>query len=229
MKKIILLIVFTFFCTACSIEYNIVINDYSYSEDIYMKESYKDYYETKNWTVEKVLDYHKYLIDVEMDQPYQLEYYKLSPYFDLYNSGAHLFYRNRGFDKFSLPIYKCYDKYIFERNNESNMIILKTEGNFRCPDYLNLTDSIILNIYSRYQLIETNANNYENGKYTWDITNNEDKNIYLKLSTVEETIIEEIKEPINWNFIGMIVLMIIAFIASILAVIAIIRKRENRI
>lgn len=229
MKKIILLIVFTFLFTACSIEYNMVIEDYLYDEDLYIKENFKDYYETKNWPVAKVLDYHKYLIDVEMDQPYQLEYYKLSQYFDLYNSGAHLFYRNRGFSEFSLPLYKCYDKYVFERNNENNEIILKTEGNFLCSNYLNTTDSIVLNIYSRHNLVETNANNYENGKYTWDITNNEDKNIYLKLNVVEEKVINEIEEPINWNFIGMIVIIIIAFIALVLAIITIIRKRENSI
>ena len=221
--------ILSFICTACSVEYNVVINNYSYSEDIYMKDSFKDFYDEQNWTAEKLINYHKYLIDVEMDEPYQLEYYELSPYLDLYNSGAHLFYKNRSFDDFILPFYKCYDNYIVERDSENEIITLRTEGKFLCPEYLNLTDSIILNIYSDFELIETNANDYENGKYTWDITNNEDKNIYLKLNTNNDNMIEEKKNPINWNFVGLNVMILVAIIFVIMAIMAIIRRRENKI
>lgn len=229
MKKIslIFIILIAFSCTACSVEYNLEIKEYNYDENLYITESFENYYKN-GMTVEKALNYHKHLIDMENDQPTEIEYYKLSPYYELFNSGAHLSSDSRFFHEFALPIYKCYDKYTF--SNDNGIITLETEGKFLCPEYLQLADDITLNIYSDYELIETNANSADNGKYTWNLKDNIDKNILLKLSVKnsQDTNVPK-SQPFNWELLTIIFACIFILVFIAIGVIIYIKRRENRI
>lgn len=229
MKKIglVLLILLICTCTACSVEYNLEIKEYNYSENLYITESFENYYK-KGMTAEKVLKYHKQIIDMELDQPTEIEYYNLVPYYELFNSGAYLFNNSRAFHEFVLPIYKCYDEYTF--SNENGIITLETRGKFLCPEYLQLADDITINIYSDYKLIDTNANSINEGKYTWNLKENNDKNLLLKLSVnnSDENSIPE-KESFNWNLLTIIFSCIILLIFIVIGVIIYIKKKANRI
>ena len=194
---------------------------------LFRSESFSNYYE-KGMTAKKVLNYHKHLIDMELDQPTEIEYYNLSPYYELFDSGAYLFSDSRAFHEFVLPIYKCYDKYTFSNND--GIITLQTEGQFLCPEYLQLADDIIVNIYSDYKLVDTNANAIDDGKYTWNLKENNDKNILLKLSVndKQDTNIFDNK-AFNWNLLTIIISCIIVLIFIVIGVIIYIKRKANRV
>lgn len=225
-RKILLLFILSIVCTSCSAEYNINIDQYGYSEDIYITKSFEDYYKKDKAIAVDILKYHQQLIDIELDQPAQIDYYTLSSYYTLFSSGAHLYSDFRPFYEYPNSIYKCYDDYIFESNE--GIITLKTVGNFLCPEYLNAVDNLTLNITSSYELLETNANSIENNKYTWDIKKNDDKSIYLKLSTIEDKKVST-DVSVNWNLITLIMSFIIIIAVIVLVVIFIIKRKANKI
>lgn len=227
LKKIIFVILILFMCTSCSVEYNLNINSYNYDENLYLTENHKKVYNDNNWNSEKLLKYHQQMIDMELDQPTQIDYYTLEHYFELLNSGARLFVKGRSIEDYPLMIYRCYSNYSFE--NVDNTIILKTSNDFLCSSYLESMDEVKLNIFSDFDLIETNANESYNGKYTWDIKNNDDKNIYLKLKINENKKIVEERVTINWNFISLIVGIFLGIIFVTILVIYLIKKNVNKI
>lgn len=227
MKKIFVLLAMVFIFTGCTIEYNIDINEFSYSEDLYIIENHQKYYKETGLNYKNLIGINKQSVEMELDQPTQIEYMNLSNYFTLFDSGAHLFNDGRFYSQYPLPIYKCYENYVFE--NKSGVITLETSGKFLCPNFLQKADDIILNIYSDYELIDTNANSINDNKYTWDIKNNTDKKIYLKLQVTDKT--SEIEEPItvNWNLISMIMAIVFVIIGIVFLIIILLKNRVNKI
>lgn len=231
MKKFVLLLFFTiFFCTSCSIEYNISLNKSDYDEDIYLTENHIDYFEKTNDTYKRLINYNKQSVEMELDQPGQIEYFNLDNYFDIFNSGAHLYNTFRLYDEYPLLIYKCYEDYTLDKKD--NVILLQTSGKFLCSNFLNNADSVKVNIKSNMDLIETNANEYGNGIYTWNLKNTDDKNLYLKLDIEKNIVIDETNKD-NGKFNLVIIIIIIGLSVGLVVVsiftINYYRKKVNKI
>lgn len=196
-KFVLILFSLLFCCTACSINYNIELNESNYYEKIYAIENHIDYFKKNNNSYKNLVGYNKLNVETELDQPQDLDYLKLYNYFNVIESGAYFDGEIRSFAEYNFGLYKCYDDYILENND--NIITLKTSGNFLCDNILSQTDNFYVNIKSDYKLIETNANTVENNVYTWNLKENVDKNIILKLKV--ENLNNEINENSKNNFI----------------------------
>ena len=85
--------------------------------------------------------------------------------------------------------HRCFEYVAFKKNSLGNKgkseLILSTSNKFLCFDRYDNLDNVIVNVYSKYKLKDTNADDVDGHKYTWkfDRNNYNDKFIYLLLDT----------------------------------------------
>ena len=79
----------------------------------------------------------------------------------------------------------CFDDYSYSYKND--IFKIETKGNFKCYDNYEMLDKITLNITTKYDVINNNADRAFNNKYTWNFTKDDhDKNILIEVSCKED-------------------------------------------
>jgi len=180
MKKVLVMALTLLLLTGCSAEYSLHL-DKNFLERTYLYE--------KNDIIENLETYDMYESDEHYIEGYVYELTKFEKDFDVEreelsgdeNSGYRYskIYKYDKMDKESM-IYDCYDN--IDVSYKGN-IMIKTSDQFKCFDKYSLLDDVTVKIYYNGPLVNTNADNYSNGVYTWKIDkeNYSNKPIYLEV------------------------------------------------
>lgn len=224
MKKIIICSLIILILSGCTVNY-----DLEFENDLIKEKLELDV--TEN-------DYAEYISKIEKDDVEE-NMYKFFEAFEIPNdikmpNQFHKKESKRGNDNINLKF--TYDNYDYESFNSSyilnncfyDVVVLNEENDYyfsakgplACP----LNDANI-RIKTDRKVINTNAK-YENGYYTWDITEDDYENIelYFHISKTEpfNEIIEE--EKTNYNFIWIIILSL-----GLVALFYLLKKQNNKL
>lgn len=224
MKKIIICSLIILILSGCTVNY-----DLEFENDLIKEKLELDV--TEN-------DYAEYISKIEKDDVEE-NMYKFFEAFEIPNdikmpNQFHKKESKRGNDNINLKF--TYDNYDYESFNSSyilnncfyDVVVLNEENDYyisakgplACP----LNDANI-RIKTDRKVINTNAK-YENGYYTWDITEDDYENIelYFHISKTEpfNEIIEE--EKTNYNFIWIIILTL-----GLVVLFYLLKKQNNKL
>lgn len=196
MKKWLLIICLAFLMTGCDVNYNIIIDENTFDENIVLSfpKSNTSYDDVSFYPDNKVPVY-----PTEEDKKfYNSKIVEGVNSYDLIYSYSHDFYSLKN----SYFINNCFhDMMITESDNQ---IIINSGDGFACfigDDGLR-ADSMKININTKLKVIENNADSVNGDTYTWIINENNylGKEIYFKvernnksggLTTLKENIIKE--------------------------------------
>ena len=189
MKKMLMLLIFAFLITGCSVNYELNIDkQLNLSENIILNA-------TTDTDVQKILDFNQYIpINIEFDEPVifkekadGVQYYNINKKSD--NSSLKFNY-SYDVDEFNFNIFakSCYQYVtVMDQDNEKELL-LSTSREFLCFDKYDNLDDVTVTITSKYKLKETNADEVSRHTYRWFINkgNAKDKYLYLLLNTGEK-------------------------------------------
>lgn len=188
-KRIIVLLVLSFLLSGCSVTYNLEIDGDNYIETTsflgdYYADNYRQFevYSTKPIPLSKLdsvqsesddkitgINYYQ-VEDISDDDNFGLKY---SGKF----GGKHASIENSSILSFGVGE--------FEFINEDNIATINIPSNIKLFDQYGNLDEIVINIKSKYKVLENNADEVNNNIYTWYITRNNytDKIISIKYKT----------------------------------------------
>lgn len=172
MKKILLLITLVLLLTGCKATYNISFdsNEINESIKIYTDNTLIESADQK--TIQKASDE---LYNFE----YGYDYYKKEKFFEGNNTGYNYTY---GFNYSDYNMYtqlqKCYDEFNYQNGD---YITLNTSNEFTCFDYYPEIEEVTINITSKYEITNSNADEVNKNTYTWVINKDNYKNKPLSI------------------------------------------------
>ncbi len=208
MKKIFLLLITLLLLTGCKATYEINFDE-SINEEIRI---YTENSNIQNATQKQSENFYEQLDDWER----AYEYYKKEMYNDLEYTGY------KYTDSFNYKEYdaltqlrKCYEDFAFSKND---FIELKTSNEFLCASYYTGVESLELRINSKYNIINSNADQKDGNTHIWLInkTNYKNKPIILKIDTTKNAKKESKDKKTNIKMIVSIIIFIILIIALII-------------
>ena len=178
MKKILLFIVCIFMLTGCDIEYNLTIDNDSFDEKVTLSLLKKDV------SFEDMTNYLKNKIPISNDR-YETRFYE--PSIDVHENSYDLVYDySHDFNNFrnTLFVDSCYNDSKITRTDDK--ITIRSGKGFRClnPDNGLITDNVKINITTKLEVLDNNADEVNGNTYTWNINfnnvQNKEVNITLK-------------------------------------------------
>ena len=200
MKNILLFIVCILILTGCDIEYNLTIDNDSFDEKITLSLLKQDI------SFENMTDYLKNKISISNDR-YENKFYESSIY--VHDNSYDLIYDySHDFNSFKSGFFvnNCYTDINISGND--NEISIFSGDDFRClsPDNGLIADSAKINIKTKLEVLDNNADSVNGNTYTWNIDRNnyKTKEINLKLKKVNEN-------SFDFSFIIYIAIPIIIF------------------
>ncbi|MGM9881318.1 MAG: hypothetical protein ACI31S_00525 [Bacilli bacterium] len=213
MKKIIFLIMILFL-SGCTVNYDLYIGE-KFTDDLILLEDNEkleniDYYDmTKNDTFN--IDNLSYQLTVfEGNFGYEREEITKA------DTSGYRYKYTYNIDKMKEKsmIYDCYDE--INVVSEKKKIIINTSNEFKCFEKYDLLDEVVVNIHYGGELIDTNADSYKDGVYTWKVNKESYKNekIYLELKRKNKNY--------TFNIIGGAIFGIL----TIVSIIVILRKNK---
>lgn len=213
MRKLLLFIVCILMLTGCDVEYNLTIDNDSFDEKITLSLLKQDI------SFENMKDYLKNKIPIS-DERYETRFYEAS--IDVHENSYDLVYDySHDFNSFKQGFFvnNCYtDISIDEEDDEIN---ISSGQNFRClnPDNGLVADNAKINIKTKLEVLDNNADSVNGDTYTWNInrSNYKTKMINLKLKKANEN---------NFDFSFIIYIAIPIIVIGILFVLAISKIRK---
>lgn len=215
----------------CSVEYNIEIDEKNIKENIIVNEKVVEERQEVD-----IMDFYGNNYPVYIDQENDLgisynlkEKYDNVSYYDksfkIDNYGYHLNYNyTHDINKYYLDylVVKSYDQR--QISIENNILTFNQKSINNYMKYLELLDSIKINIKTEYTVLENNADSIENNVYTWNIDkkNNSTKRIKLKIDLNKKNEIVEKNEEEktkNKNHLLYVLGIIFAYLGVMLYVI----------
>ena len=230
LKYIILGFCCFLFCSGCSVEYNldidnelnlkekITINSQN-SNDINRIKELKDYYPT-NYSADRFEIFEKKTKGVS--------YYDVNKNSD--NTSVEFKY-NYNFKSFSDNVFAktCYE-YVtlmnyYNEETKRNELILSTSNKFMCFDYQDTLDNVTLKIHTKRKVYDNNADEVKNDTYIWNINRDNQNEKYIMLSM--ESTIKDNEVPFWEKNILLFVLLGLLLIGLIVFIIM--SKRSKRV
>lgn len=200
MKKLLLVIVCIFMLTGCDIEYNLTIDNDSFDEKIVLSILKQD------TSFENMTDYLKNKIPISNER-YETKFYE--PSIDVHENSYDLVYDySYDLDSFKNGFFvnNCYTD--INITEDGDILNISSGKDFRClsPDNGLIADSAKINIKTKLEVLDNNADSVNGDTYTWNINRNnyETKTINLKLKKVNEN-------NFDFSFIIYIAIPIIIF------------------
>lgn len=203
MKKTILLLLLMILLTGCSAEVNLEISADNIYETININAN-----SSENVSKEQIYSYFREYIPA-----YKTTFLgDTEP--DIKKNGVNYYYRtvtelDNGYNfnysyNFELSKYKDarsigegFNSVIVQKDNVEKEILITTDnGGLKYFNYYPELESIKINITSLCEVKDTNAEQQEDGVYTWELNRNSKESIYLLLSTTEcdDSVIVENKD-----------------------------------
>lgn len=206
MKKLVLLSLMILFLTGCKVNYNLTYDGKEFIETT----SYKtDKSLIKNDNIKETM---KNWLCVNFDCMQNLmNSYSIKTF---YENDEPVLRASKSYPslqslKNTIVGWTCYES--VEVSETDKTITLLAKGKFRCFNTYYELEEVNINFESKYDVLSSNADKHENGKYTWNITreNAEQKEIKLEISKNKNYNINQYIMYLLYAFIGIIVLVII--------------------
>ncbi len=211
-KRILVLFLLTLITTGCNVEYNLNIDSTVAKEKMIVSldktsENKKFVNRISDAKISSYFDsdhnedmYYDIKIK-EKDESYEVDYNYEYPLEKL---------------KFSNAIGQCfYNKSIFK---DTKYITINTSEGANCiyKDTDKQIDNLVINIKTKYKVLETNADTVKDNKYTWNIndSNYESKSIYMKIDYTkkDKSFIEKHAVAIAISLLSVTILVFILLI-----------------
>lgn len=217
MKKLLNLILIILLITGCTVEYNIKITNDFIDETTSILNYEKDKWDNNMYLYNG--EKYKDMINEQLKTPAPV--YKdsnINPY-DPYNKVDGVEYYDQTLIsntdvygiryKYKIPIDKynnsinarmCYSDFDIVYNQQ--YINISTSEEFKCFNYYDMLDKIEVNVTTSwdYEIVSSNADKEEDGKYTWIITKENASNKPIEIS---------VKKVFNWRLILIIIVPIL--------------------
>lgn len=207
LNRILVLLILLLITTGCTVNYELQIE-----ENGIFKETITGTVTNKELSNEERTDTNIYLYNLNSRTPLirdQGTYIK-----DIVDKGDYKEFTfnyefNNNYDK-SNVINVCYEDVRFEETDDLYYIDL--EGKFNCM----YSDKIVVNVTSKYAVIENNADKVKDNTYTWIINDEDDADIYMAISKNVKNEISKKKNTSTFKIIGFIVLILLSLITYFL-------------
>jgi len=192
-KKIIILLGLVVILSGCSAKVNINIDKNKINESVSIT-ALADDDTTKGMIYEGFREYYPVyaqdtIIDTMPDEKVSGTKYYERTVTDLGTGYIFTYTYEFDFSKYQLArtVKNAYKSVDIVNDKEENTILVTTDngGMLYFDNYPDL-DSVTVNIESKYKMLENNADEVNDGVYTWNLTKSNQKNIYLLLDTSEE-------------------------------------------
>lgn len=241
MRKWIWLILLVIFTTGCDAEYNITINKATIVEEL---EIYED--NIDKWDDDNNLFSISYKEAIENNLNYKLGVFfdeQLEDYVD--DNPNYTFYRPQKIsekDKLGIKYnYRFntdnYNRAYFPRNcfdkvkvyEESGYITISTSKGFKClQDNFGL-NNLTINIKTKYEVENSNADFVEGRTHSWNINNSNynNKNIYIRIDTKKLSTAKENKKEEQIILKALLSICITIAILLIIVIIFLVNKKRN--
>lgn len=201
MKKI-LLILLILLLTGCKATYNISFDEKNINESIKIYTNNSNIENANQKTIDKVSDE---LYNFE----YDYEYYNKEKYQEGNNTGYNYTY-SFDYDTYNLytELKKCYDDFNYSNGDYTT---LKTSNEFTCFNYYPEIEEITINITSKYEITEANADQKDGNTYTWIINqkNYKNKPINIRINKKKEYKENKVNNKLIITFSIFIILILI--------------------
>ena len=221
-KRIICCIVLIIFCSGCTANYNLKIDNDSIIEELEIIGIDNSNFNANNIPINYEYDDSSVFETKQKD----IEYYSIKK---KDNNEVEYTYKY-DYDNFAYStfLHRCYSD--VDAYTEGDRFIISTTGDFNCFKSYEDLSNIKINIYSQYKLVDTNANQKDGFNYIWNINeNNISDGIYLELDLTKRnnTLQEDI---IDSKFFGTLLFIGITIVGAIFYLIfKIISKTKDRI
>lgn len=187
MWKKIMIIASIFIITGCSATYNITIDESGINEELNINSKTTD--ESK-----QIYNYYlplEYEIASNLKPDIENEKYDEVEYYDSKIVSINGFNSLRYNHKFTLDSYKkssiintCYpdfdyNLYKYNDKEENSYMRIMTLSDPKCFEYYESLENIEINITTNYEVVVNNADSIHNNTYTWNLTPQNIKQIYL--------------------------------------------------
>ena len=189
--------------TGCDIEYNLTIDNDSFDEKIVLSILKQD------TSFENMTDYLKNKIPISNER-YETKFYE--PSIDVHENSYDLVYDySYDLDSFKNGFFvnNCYtDISIVE---DGNILNISSGKDFRClsPDNGLIADSAKINIKTKLEVLDNNADSVNGNTYTWVFNKDSKKNINMVIDTTETLEERDSRRSTNTMIIFSIVLVIV--------------------
>jgi len=214
-----LLLILILCLTGCSFEYNVEITDDTVNEDnvIYIENSNEVNIEDK---VENLVN--NYTGPTNSLGMYDSSVVNKNNYFGMSYKES---YNLRDYNN-SVTFSLCYDAYKILK--EDNEIIIATSSEFKCFEKYKELENVTVNLFTKYEIVDSNADNTDNNTLTWHInkTNATNKKISATINT-NNIVVNENK--INNYDLMIVIVGVILLITIILVIVGIKGKIKNKI
>lgn len=182
MKRNVLIILMCLILCGCDATVKISIKDSVVKENVTLVENDNSKFDLVNDTGWSIRDLMK---ELEQDDPFQDKGYKtkysesndkletkISETTDLKNINS------------SALLNQCYVNYSVEESEEN--ILIDTGSEFKCYEYYEHLDKIVVELTTNHKVNEHNATKVENDKYIWEFSKNSNKQIRINLTKESE-------------------------------------------
>lgn len=243
-RKIIVLVGLVLVLCGCDAEVNLKVTKNDIEETINITD-YVGNYASETMLVNNYRDYipaffSEIIVDTEPDERKpKVDYYTKSKI--SFNNGYNFTYKYKfEFDEYSkaMSVKNAYRSVFVQHDRKEKNIVLSTDssGCLLFQQYKTL-NSLKVNITSIYKVLESNADSVNGNVYSWNLTRNNNKNIYIKYDTTvsggvvkdentdndteeDEEIVEEEKSDTKVSFyaILVIILAILVFIIFVIVI-----------
>ena len=223
MKKIIIPLMLVFLITGCSFRYDLRIGRSTIDEIDSLNNTDKSTWNSADYLIAEEKYDSKIKSYIKIPQPVYLftpvdtydeyaifedgDYYKSKIISNDSNHGIEYSFKHK-IDNYSEAriIKLCYDS--VDVVNDKNVFSISTSDQFNCFDSYEFLDDVEVNITTSwdYEVISSNADKNENGKYTWYITKDNADNKSIKI---------ELKKVFNWRLALIITIVAIGVISVI--------------
>lgn len=212
-KRVIVLLILSFLLTGCSITYNLEIDGDDYIESTsalgdYAVDNYRAFeiYSTKPIPLSKLDP-----VQSESDEKiksinyYDIEDISKDDYFGLKYSGK--FGKNKvSFENSSILSFGVGN---FNFKTEDNISTIEVPVGIKLFEQYDSLDEIVVNIKSKYEVLENNADEINNNTYTWYITRSNYKNKSINIKYKTSIVNVKVDNPMIRFAIALLVLCII--------------------
>ena len=216
MKKIILVIALLLFASGCDVVYNLDIDNELYKENLLVSTSSesKDYENVKNYYWPKPIDYTTTGYSESPRQVEGITYYNYeNTSNDKLASFSYFYDMNEIELKNSAIIHNCYLNFNIYENEDDKTKTISTSNEFLCFSKYPPLENVTINLTTKENVVEHNADSYSGNTYTWKINKLTAKNKPIRIVT--GTQIKEESENFTLLFIiigGFLLIIVIIFV-----------------
>lgn len=199
MKKVIMILFMFLFLTGCQVKYTFDADKIEEEITLLNNNSYYD--------LDSISDSLNQIIDINSDEAAVTGYYNFTKIIGDYKSGIKLDYKYANYTS-----YKNYSPFLngcFEKVNiseKNNILTIKTSDKISCSENF---DDLEVTIKVKGKLISTNASKKKNNEYIWNLENNENRGIELKV----ERAIEKKYTSYSYAIILVISIILVAIVS----------------